>query len=263
MNAVITENTEGVCRIRMNRPKQYNALNREMLAELTDAIDGVKKDSSVRCVVLCGEGANFMAGGDIQYFHELRNLDRESKIDAFNSLISDVHVLVENMANLPVPVIASVRGAAAGFGISLVAGSDLAIASENSFYTSAYNLLGTSPDGGSTYYLPRSVGMKKSMEITLLTKRYSAQEALEMGLVNRVVEDEDLEIATANTAATIVSSARTAVANAKHLIRQSFNKDLNSQLKSELDSFLECMVEDDFFEGVAAFVEKRKPQFNG
>ncbi len=261
MNAIVTENFEGVCRIRMNRPKQFNALNRDMLERLTNAIDEVKNDSSVRCVVLCGEGANFMAGGDIQYFHELRNLDRESKIDAFNSLISDVHNLVEYMASLPVPVIASVRGAAAGFGISLVAGSDLAVASKSSFYTSAYNLLGTSPDGGSTYYLPRSVGMKKSMEITLLTKRYSAQEALEMGLVNMVVEDDDLENVTSKTAATIVSSARFAVANAKRLIRQSFNNDMNTQLKFELDSFLECMVEDDFFEGVTAFVEKRKPRF--
>lgn len=261
MNAVVTEKIEGVCRIGMNRPKQFNALNRDMLERLTNAIDGVKNDPSIRCVVLCGEGANFMAGGDILYFNELRDLDRDSKIDAFNSLISDVHVLVEKMATLPVPVIASVRGAAAGFGISLVAGSDLAVASTNSFYTSAYNLLGTSPDGGSTYYLPRSVGMKKSMEITLLTKRYSAQEALEMGLVNMVVEDDELESATAKTAATIVSSARSAVANAKHLIRQSFNNDMNTQLKSELDSFLQCIVEDDFFEGVAAFVEKRRPRF--
>ncbi len=262
MNTVVTENLEGVYRISMNRPKQFNALNRDMLRELTNAIDEVRKDSSVRCVVLCGEGASFMAGGDILYFHELRNLDRDSKIEAFNSLISDVHNLVENMASLPVPVIASVRGAAAGFGISLVAGSDLAIASTNSFYTSAYNLLGTSPDGGSTYYLPRSVGLKKSMEITLLTKRYSAEEALEMGLVNMVVEDDDLENTTAKTAATIVGSARSAVANAKHLIRQSFNNDMSSQLKFELESFLECMVEDDFFEGVAAFVEKRRPKFS-
>lgn len=261
MNSVVTDNTEGVYRIHMNRPKQFNALNREMLEGLTEATSEARQDSSVRCIVLSGEGANFMAGGDIQYFYELRNLDRDGKIDAFNSLISDVHEFVENMASLPVPVIASVRGAAAGFGISLVAGSDLAIASNNSFFTSAYNLLGTSPDGGSTYYLPRSVGMKKSMEITLLTKRYNAQEALQMGLVNMVVEDDDLENATATAAATIVGSARAAVANAKLLIRQSFNNDMKSQLKSELDSFLECVAEDDFFEGVAAFVEKRRPQF--
>ena len=261
MNAVVTVNTEGVYRIKMNRPKQFNALNRDMLEGLTEAFDEVRHDSSVRCVVLCGEGANFMAGGDIQYFYELRDLDQDSKINAFNSLISDVHDLVENMALLPVPVIASIRGAAAGFGISLVAGSDLAIASRDSFYTSAYNLLGTSPDGGSTYYLPRSVGMKKSMEITLLTKRYSAHEALEMGLINMLVEDDDLENTTAKTAATIVSSARSAVANAKHLIRQSFNNELSSQLKSELDCFLECVAKDDFFEGVTAFVEKRKPRF--
>ncbi|MDE0308854.1 MAG: enoyl-CoA hydratase-related protein [Acidiferrobacterales bacterium] len=261
MNAVFAETHEGVCHIRLNRPKQFNALNHDLLEGLAKVIDEIRDASDVRCAVLRGEGANFMAGGDIHYFHELRNLDRAAKTDAFNSLISRVHVLVENIAALPVPVIASVRGAAAGFGISLVAGCDLAIASENSFFTSAYNLLGTSPDGGSTYYLPRSVGMKKSMEVTLLTKRYSAREALEMGLINMVVEDSALDDTVASTAATIVNSASKAVANAKRLIRQSFDNDLSTQLNCELNSFLECMAEDDFFEGVAAFVEKRRPRF--
>ena len=261
MSVVTTSIDQGIYHITMNRPKQLNALNLELLEGLTAAVDEANQDSSVRCVILKGEGGHFMAGGDIAYFYELRDLDNDSKSKAFNSLISDVHRLVESLASLPVPVIASVRGAAAGFGISLVAGSDLAIASKNSFYTSAYNLLGTSPDGGSTYYLPRSVGMKKAMEIALLTKRYSSQEALEMGLINTRVEDDELEKETAQVANVIASSARTAVANTKRLIRQSFSNDLNSQLKSELARFLECSITEDFTEGVTAFIEKRKPTF--
>lgn len=261
MSTVMTSIDNGIYTIVMNRPKQLNALNQDLLDGLMLAVDEAQNDSSVRCVVLKGEGAHFMAGGDIVYFHELRNLGDVEKSEIFSALISSVHVFVEKLAALPVPVIASVRGAAAGFGISLVAGSDLVVASDTSFYTSAYNLLGTSPDGGSTYYLPRSVGMKKAMEITLLTERYSAEQALGMGLVNMVVKDDELEAATAKVARTIAGSARTAVANAKRLIRQSDHNDLNAQLRFELDCFLECALGNDFAEGVQAFVDKRKPQF--
>ena len=195
-------------------------------------------------------------------FHQSIDESNEYKIGMFNQLISSVHILVERLAALPVPVIASVRGAAAGFGISLVAGCDLAIASDNSFYTSAYNLLGTSPDGGSTYYLPRSVGSKKAMEIILLTKRYSAEEALQMGLINSVVDDDKLESETRATAQIIANSARIAVSSAKRMVHQSLQNDLNNQLQTELRNFLKCAVSQDFTEGVRAFVEKRKPKFN-
>ena len=261
MSVVVTTNDKGIYRITMNRPKQLNALNRDLLNGLMAAIGEAGSDASVRCVVLCGAGNHFMAGGDIGYFYTLRDQDSETKSKEYESLISEVHVLVEKMAELPVPIIASVRGAAAGFGISLVAGCDLAVASDTSFYTSAYNLLGTSPDGGSTYYIPRSVGIKKAMEIALLTKRYNSQQALEMGLINKVVDDNELEDATSEIAGTIVKSARESVTNTKHLIRQSLNTDLNKQLKSELDCFLECALTADFTEGVTAFVEKRKPNF--
>ena len=261
MSTVVTSLKGGIYEITMNRPKQLNALNWELLNELIEAIGVAENDSNVRCIVIRGEGQHFMAGGDILYFHKLLDWDKQSKVEEFSKLISTVHEFVENIAALPVPVIASVRGAAAGFGISLVAGCDLAIASTTSFYTSAYNLLGTSPDGGSTYYLSRSVGAKKAMEIVLTTKRYSAQDALQMGLINKVVEDGELEKATAQIAGLIENSSRIAVRNAKRLVRNSFQSDLTGQLQSELDCFLECAVSEDFAEGVRAFVEKRKPEF--
>lgn len=262
MSVVTSSNNQGIHHVSMNRPKQLNALNLELLNGLNEAVDQARQDSSVRCIVLSGNGGHFMAGGDIGYFHGLSDLDDGSKSEKYSALITGVHQLVEKLASLPVPVIASVRGAAAGFGVSLVAGSDLAVASNNSFYTSAYNLLGTSPDGGSTYYLPRSVGAKKAMEIALLTKRYSSEEALDMGLINLLVEDSDLENETARVAGTIANLARTAVANTKVLIRQSFDNTLNSQLKCEMDHFLECALTQDFTEGVTAFMEKRKPRFD-
>ena len=262
MNPVETNLQDGVFTITLSRPKQFNALNWDMLNGLDEAVQFIEGSSDVRCVVIEGEGDNFMAGGDIVYFHDLIDTEADEKRRIFGELISSVHQLVERLADLPVPVIAKVRGAAAGFGISLVAGCDLAIGTKNSFYTSAYNLLGTSPDGGSTFYLPRSVGMKKAMEIALLTKRYSADEAIEIGLINQVVDDEDLNATVGKVASQIAKSARLAVSNAKRLIRQSFQNDLNNQLKLEQELFLDCAVSNDFSEGVQAFVEKRPPNFD-
>ena len=261
MSAVETSFNNGIFEITLNRPKQLNALNRDMLEQLLDVTAQIETNRDVRCVIIRGGGNHFMAGGDIAYFHQSINESNEYKVGMFNQLISNVHLLVERLAALPAPVIASVRGAAAGFGISLVAGCDLAIASNNSFYTSAYNLLGTSPDGGSTYYLPRSVGSKKAMEIILLTKRYSAEEALRMGLINSVVDDHKLESETRAAAQVIANSARNAVSSAKQMVRQSLQNDLNNQLLTEMQNFLKCAASQDFTEGVRAFIEKRKPKF--
>ena len=251
----------GIAELVLNRPKRLNALNREMVARLLAIVAEMENDRSVRCAVIKGVGDHFMAGGDIGYFHQLLEVDEREKFAAFNDLIGSVHEFVRRLASLPIPLIASVRGAAAGFGLSLVAGSDLAVASTKSMFTSAYTFLGTSPDGGSTYYLPRSVGMKKAMEIVLLSNRLDAQQALELGLVNSVVEDDELESAIKTMAQAIASSPQNAVRKTKSLIRQSFQRDLEDQLDQELAAFIDCVDTQDFAEGVRAFIEKRKPQF--
>ena len=261
MDTVLVSATDGIVELTLNRPKQLNALNWEMITSLNTTIDMIGKDSSARCVVLKGAGSHFMAGGDIAYFHTLLDLDEHARVATFSKLISAVHQFVNKAAELPIPVIASVQGAAAGFGISLVAGCDLAIATETSIFTSAYSHLGTSPDGGSTYYLPRIVGLKKAMEIVLLSERLDAQTALDIQLINKIVKESELDSATTKIARTIASSARLSVCNAKHLIRSSLQNDLSSQLNMELENFLGCVATADFAEGVCAFVDKRKPNF--
>lgn len=261
MSPVEITSQAGIFTICLARPKQFNALNWEMLDQLSETVSSIESSQEVRCVVIEGKGDNFMAGGDIVYFHSLLDLSVTERREKFNGLITEVHKLVQRMAELPVPVIAKVRGAAAGFGISLVAGCDLAIGSRNSFYTSAYNLLGVSPDGGSTYYIPRSVGLKKAMEVVLTSKRYSADEAMKMGLINEVVDDKNLDSAVDRVAKNITKSSRTAVTNAKHLVRESLQNDLAAQLNAEQVKFLDCAVTDDFSEGINAFVEKRSPKF--
>lgn len=261
MDTVAFSINDGVAELTLNRPKQLNALNREMISQLNEIMRDVENDGGVRCVIISGGGDHFMAGGDITFFHELLERDLESRVAELRDLISAVHEFVARSARLPAPVIASVRGAAAGFGISLVAGCDLAIASDNAKFTSAYNFLGTSPDGGSTYYMPRTMGMKKAMELLLLSERFDAQAALRLGLVNAVVEDSRLEESVSRMARTIAAFSPAAVAGTKRLVRQSYSSSLHEQLDLELESFLAC-VDEDFTEGVRAFMEKRKPDFS-
>lgn len=262
MSAVLYQQNAGIAELTFNRPKFLNALNLDMIDQLNALMDELEQDPKLRVVLLKGTGNHFMAGGDIAYFYELLNLDMDAQIAAFSDLISRVHRFVVRCAQLPVPIVASVRGAAAGFGISAVAGADLAVASENAMFTSAYCYLGTSPDGGSTYYLPRAMGMKKAMEVVLLSERLNAEAAREIGLVNKVVVDTELESETMAIAQTLIRSAPMATGNAKLLIRSTFTRELEQQLQSELDCFLECVRTPNFAEGVRAFVEKRRPEFS-
>ncbi len=261
MMPVDTKIRDGVFTITLSRPKQFNALNLEMLNQLMEVVSLIEENCAVRCVVIEGAGDNFMAGGDIAYFYQLVDADIKEKEQKFSSMITEVHQLIEKLANLSVPVVAKIRGAAAGFGISLVAGCDLAYGAKSSFYTSAYHALGTSPDGGSTYFIPRVAGMKKAMEVMLTAKRYSAEQAVELGLINSAVDDEQLDSIVTEVAQQITNSARIAVANTKKLIRLSFQNNLHEQLLCEQKFFLECAISNDFTEGIRAFVEKRTANF--
>src|SRR5205823_77323 len=153
-------------------------------------------DDSLRCVVLQGAGAHFMAGGDINSFAEKLGAPTAERQVYFTRMVRRVHTAIENLQRMPHVVVASVHGAVAGFGMSLMCACDLAIAADSSYFTSAYRHLGLTPDGGASYTLPRLVGLKKAMEIVLLGERFDAAEALRLGLVNRVVGESELSSVT-------------------------------------------------------------------
>ena len=157
------------------------------------------------------------------------------------------------------PVIASIRGSAAGVGMSLVLASDLAIAAEDAVFVLAYCQIGTSPDGGSTYSLPRTVGLKRAFEFALLNDRLDANGARGAGLINRVVPGAALDQETEKLAARLARGPAHAYANTKELLNGSLVRNLNDQLDAEAVSFAECAATDDFAEGIAAFIEKRPP----
>ena len=178
-------------------------------------------------------------------------------------MIERLHAAIEQLQRMPHPVVASAHGAVAGFGLSLLCACDLAIAADTSYFTSAYRQLGLTPDGGLSYALPRLVGLKKAMEILLLGERFGADDALRLGLVNRVVPEAELDRATAALVTAIVSGPVAAIRNGKRLIQQSLAQRLSAQLEAEAVSFGACSATDDFVEGVRAFLGKRPPHFGG
>lgn len=257
---VLADIDSGIATLTLNRPKAMNALDLPMARALAKALVDVENDSAVKAVVLRGEGA-FMAGGDVKAFHEAAQAGPAEVRAAVDELIGAAHGAIGTLARMPQPVIASVAGAAAGIGFSLVLATDLAIAAEGTRFTLAYSKIGTSPDGSSTFNLPRLVGSKKAMEIALLSDVFDADEALRLGLVNRVVPADDLAAETRALAERLVSGPAHALAHTKALLRESLVNDLASQLAREQECFVDCAGTEDFKEGVAAFVEKRAPRF--
>ena len=209
---------DGIATLTLNRPTALNALSVDMMKALADATSHLQRCADLRAVVVTGAGDHFMAGGDLKDFATHLHLSPESRIATFRALIEQyINPSVEALAALPVPVIAQVRGACAGFGLSLVLGCDMAVAADSAYFTTAYASIALSGDGGVSWFLPRILGRRKAFELLLLADRFGADEALRLGVVNRVVPLEDLNAATdalgswvfANTTADIPVSLST------------------------------------------------------
>jgi 2-(1,2-epoxy-1,2-dihydrophenyl)acetyl-CoA isomerase len=262
-DTVLYDSDAGIVTLTFNRPKVMNALDASMREGLEAAVDRVEADPGVRVVVLKGAGGGFMAGGDIKFFTEMTPLAPSERTRRFEKFIHHVHPLILQLRRLRQPLIASVHGPVAGIGMSFLMASDLAIAAEDSFYTLAYCHLGTSPDGGSTFFLPRTLGMKRAMEVALLGDRFDAKTALALHLVNWVVPASELADRTAVLARRLASGPAEAYAGTKRLLNQSLNSSLETQLQAEAETFARCTGTEDFVEGVAAFIAKRPPKFQG
>jgi 2-(1,2-epoxy-1,2-dihydrophenyl)acetyl-CoA isomerase len=262
-DTVLLSRHGAIATVALNRPKALNALDGEMIEALQETFTRLEADAAVRAVIVKGSGEHFMAGGDIKFFHGGLDLPPAERRRRFELFVHKVHPTVTAIRRMQAPVIASVRGAAAGFGMSLVMACDLAVAAEDAYFTLAYSLIGTSPDGSGTYHLPRMVGMKRAMELALLADRFDAGTALSMGLVNRVVPVAELETATMALAERLAAGPTHAYGNTKRLLNRSLASTLEAQLQAEAESFADCAATADFVEGVRGFVEKRKPRFTG
>lgn len=256
---VLLSVAQGVATISLNRPSVYNAMDDAMIVAFRERCEAVRDDASVRCVVLRGEGKAFLAGGDVALFH--REIDRLPGL--IERLARDLHYGVLALRRMDKPVIASVHGAVAGAGLSLLAACDLAIAAADTQFTMAYSRIATSPDGGGTFFLARTLGMKKAMELALLSDPVDAAGALALGLVNWVVPPAELAGRTAALAARLARGPTVAYARTRQLLDRALSSSLEEQLEAEVQSFVHCTRTADMREGVAAFVQKRAPRFEG
>jgi 2-(1,2-epoxy-1,2-dihydrophenyl)acetyl-CoA isomerase len=262
-DAVLYDLTDNVATLTLNRPEALNAFNGDMRRRLIELTGRLEDDDSIRCVVLQGAGDNFCAGGDIKMFREALDLDSEARRRKYREFLHITHIAMLSLARLPVPVIARVKGAAAGIGFSFVLAADLAVASDDAMFALAYNQLGVSPDGSSTFFLPRTVGLKKAKEISFLGERFDADTAQSLGIVNKVVPAADLDATVADMAARIAKGATKAFGRTKALFNASVHSTLSEQLEAEVEQFAASAATEDFVEGVTAFVEKRAPVFKG
>ncbi len=252
-----------VATLTLNRPDALNTLDFAMMDSLVAAVADVAADDALRVVVLRGAGKHFMAGGDLRTFAGELTKARAARQARFTQMIGRLHSAIELLQRMPHAVVARVHGAVAGFGLSLVAACDLAIAADSAYFASAYRQIGLTPDGGMSWTLPRIVGLRKAMEILLLGERFDAQQALRLGLVNRVVPTLVLDATVEGVVQALVTGPTLALRNAKRLLRQSSAHSLSEQLDAEARSFGECAATADFEEGIAAFLEKRPPRFGG
>jgi 2-(1,2-epoxy-1,2-dihydrophenyl)acetyl-CoA isomerase len=257
--SVLYSVAEGVATITLNRPRVMNALDGEMIRGLRAACEEVERDAAVRAAVVRGAGPAFLAGGDVSVFHA--NLPRLAEL--IREFAGELHQAILALRRAPKPVLASVHGAVAGAGVSLMAAADLAVAAADATFTVAYSRIGASPDGGATYHLPRLVGHRRALELALLSDTIDARTALELGLVNWVVGAGDLGAETETIARRLARGATRAFGETKQLMNGSFDRPLAAQLAAEVEAFARCAGTGDFAEGVSAFVEKRRPEFKG
>jgi len=259
MSQVLVSVDGSVATVRLNDPDSMNALSASMGAELETSIRSLHADTSIRALVITGTGRAFSAGGDVQSFYD----NRDDPRDVMQATLDGLHGTVERILEAPFPTIAAINGVVAGAGMGLAMATDIAIAVDSAVFTMAYTGIGVSPDGSSTFFLPRIVGTRRAMELILTNRRLSAREALDLGLVNSVVAVEDFDEEVASVAGKLSVGPTKAYVRARTLIRSSLASDPRTQMAAEAQAILAAADTDDFYEGISAFIEKRRPGFIG
>ena len=255
---IITKKEGGVATLILNRPEKLNSVNEEMIEEMLSAQQEFAEDSRIKVLILTGAGRAFSAGAD----HEALSSKSDEPLE-FHNMVKKFHNFSLNLRNMDKPTIAAVNGIAAGATCNHALACDLIIASENARFSQIFVNIGGQPDSGGSYFLPRLVGVAKACELIFTGKTIDAREAERIGLINQVVAPENLESVTGNLALKLAGGPSLALGLAKKSLYQSLGMDLAGSLDCELRNQTLCFISRDFQEGLKAFTEKRKPQFEG
>lgn len=249
----------------LNRPNVLNAFNGPLATRLKTALDHAEegvRSGSVRAIVITGAGRGFCAGADLAD-PALRGEKGRADADLGQYLRQHYHPVIEQIRRMPAPVIVAVNGPAAGAGMSLALAGDIVLAAQSATFLQAFSRIGLIPDAGSTFFLPRLVGESRARAMTILADKLSAEQAMQFGLVWQVVPDEDLQQAARAMATKLAAMPTRAIALTKEALDQSLQNDLSRQLEVEAQLQSRAGATEDFAEGVAAFLDKRKAGFKG
>jgi 2-(1,2-epoxy-1,2-dihydrophenyl)acetyl-CoA isomerase len=263
MSDLILETAGPVATLTFNKPEKANALDPAWLPSIADFFGAIDADPEVRCVLIRGNGKHFMAGGDLGTVEEAMKQPPHRKAALVAAPIHQYNLVGEAMQRLGKPIVASVQGAVAGAAVGLVAACDLVIAADTAFFFVPHALHGGSVDGLTTYFLPRQIGVKKTMELALLGDRIAAAEAQRLGLINFLVPAAQLEAETAKLLERLASGPTKAYALIRRLVLKSLDNSIEQQGSLEAESYGRAALTADWSEGIRSFLDKRKAKFTG
>ncbi len=250
---------QGIATLTLNRPAAGNVIGLPMARALLEAAIRCDTDAAIRCVVLTGTGKLFCGGGDVGGFATAG----EAVPAHLSELAGTLHMAVSRLLRMAKPLLVLVNGPAAGAGFSLAIAGDVVLAARSAHFTAAYSAVGLTPDGGMSWMLPRYVGLRRAQEILLTNRRVTAEEAERIGLITRCVDDDRLQEEGMQVARQLAASATQALAGTRALLLDGATSPLEAQLERETRSIMRAGGTADSREGVAAFTERRKPEFRG
>jgi 2-(1,2-epoxy-1,2-dihydrophenyl)acetyl-CoA isomerase len=253
---------DGAATIELNRPHALNAWNKQLGLDLLAALRQASSDDAVRAVTITGAGRAFSSGADLKDLGG-EELTPDGRPDVYKVLTERYHPIMQTIREMPKPVLGVVNGPAVGIGCSLALCCDLIVAAESAYFLLAFVNIGLVPDGGSSLFIPTRVGMARASEMSMLGERIGAAQALEWGLINRVVADEHLEQEAGALAARLANGPTRSYAGTKRQLNNWLYSNMAEQLELEAQIQQEMAGTDDFLEGVGAFLEKRPTKYSG